>query len=135
MSEKTLVIKFRKNDLNPSKGKQIEFNTNKIKDFFNFKSNELNVTFQYKSLNQSLNNKEIKVNLKLSPERGDYKIYQNNDGSPDVKDFLLQTLNLTENNVDDYFALKKINEKLYNFYYFPKTTTIEKIYELSKFKR
>ena len=73
------LFKFRANDLNPSKGKQIEFNIEKVANFFEFTNDEEHVTFQYKSLERggAYDGQIIKVYLKLSPSRGDYKIYQN----------------------------------------------------------
>ena len=39
------ISKFRSNDLNPSKGKQIEFNKTVIDNFFEFTDREHIVTF------------------------------------------------------------------------------------------
>lgn len=86
------ISKFRSNDLNPSKGKQIEFNKGVVDKFFNFTGSEHIVDFECHSvLNPNLK-EDIHVEFKLSPSRGDYKIYQNSDGTKDLKDFFLDTL-------------------------------------------
>ena len=116
------LFKFRSNDLNPSKGRQIEFNSDKVANFFEFTNSEENVIFQYKSLDSSglCDGQIIKVYLKLSPSRGDYKIYQNLDGSLDLKDFFLNNLGLdSTKNIDDFFALKKVTNLKYILYYIP----------------
>lgn len=130
MAKQALVMRFRKNDLDASKGKQIEFNSAKIKNFFHFTEEKVRVFFIYKDLgnNPDLDNTKIEINLSLSPARSDYKIYQNEDGEKDLKDFFLEKLNLTDSNVDDYFALKKNSEINYELFYFPKTTQMESIY-------
>lgn len=115
------ISKFRSNDLNPSKGKQIEFNKGVVDKFFNFTGSEHIVNFECHSvLNPNLN-EDIHVEFKLSPSRGDYKIYQNSDGTKDLKDFFLDTLHLeSDKNLDDYFAIKKKNSTKYILYYLPK---------------
>ena len=116
------LFKFRSNDLNPSKGRQIEFNSDKVANFFEFTNSEENVIFQYKSLDSSglCDGQIIKVYLKLSPSRGDYKIYQNLDGSLDLKDFFLNNLGLdSTKNIDDFFALRKVTNLKYILYYIP----------------
>lgn len=127
------LFKFRANDLNPSKGKQIEFNSDKVANFFEFKNSEENVIFQYRSLEKGglYDGKTIKVYLKLSPSRGDYKIYQNADGSIDLKDFFLENLKLdVDTNIDDFFALKKINSTKYLLYYIPQGKEFEAFYNI-----
>ena len=112
-----MVIKFRTNDLHSSLGKQIEFNPTVIKDFFKFTEDVENTTFVYKSNieNDPLTNTTIKVILKKSPARGDYKVYQNEDGSLFLKNFLLKNLNLSEDNIDDYLTIRKRNKTNYDF--------------------
>ena len=102
------ISKFRSNDLNPSKGKQIEFNKTVIDNFFKFTDSEQIATFECHSILHLDVKENIRVELKLSPSRGDYKIYQNSDGSKDLKDYFLETLHLeSDKNLDDYFAIKK----------------------------
>ena len=115
------ISKFRSNDLNPSKGKQIEFNKGVADKFFNFTGSEHIVDFECHSvLNPNLK-EDIHVEFKLSPSRGDYKIYQNSDGTKDLKDYFLDTLHLeSDKNLDDYFAIKKKNSTKYILYYLPK---------------
>lgn len=125
------IFKFRINDLNPSKGKQIEFNSARIEDFFHFTNDEEYVTITYKAFNENdvLNGTKIKTLLRLSPARGDYKIYQNSDGSPDLKDFFLEKLHLSlSNNSEDYFALKKINSKEYHLYYIKRGSSFDEFF-------
>lgn len=125
------IFKFRVNDLHPSMGKQIEFNSAKVKDFFAFQQEEVQVIFQYKSLKagDDLDGTKIKVGLKLSPARSDYKIYQNSDGSLGLKEFFIEKLKLNvEKNIDDYFALKKVSEKLYTLYYIPRGEQFYRFY-------
>lgn len=132
MMQKAIIFNFRKNDLDPSKGKQIEFNSAKVEDFFSFSSPEVNLTLRYVQEDSTLNGTIVKTYLKFSPERRDYKIYQNADSSPDLKDFFRNSLGLNENNINDYFALKKVDENNYDFFYFPRTTTIDVVYKALK---
>ena len=127
-----MVIKFRTNDLHSSLGKQIEFNPTVIKDFFKFTEDVENTTFVYKSNieNDPLTNTTIKVILKKSPVRGDYKVYQNEDGSLFLKNFLLQKLNLSENNIDDYLTIRKRNKTNYDFTYIKADSEIGKFFKL-----
>ena len=127
-----MIIKFRTNDLHSSLGKQIEFNPTVIKDFFKFTEDIENTTFVYKSNieNDPLTNTSIKVILKKSPARGDYKVYQNEDGSLFLKNFLLQNLNLTEDNIDDYLTIRKRNKSNYDFTYIKADSEIGKFFKL-----
>lgn len=115
------ITKFRSNDLNPSKGKQIEFNKGVAEDFFGFHDDSATILFNCLSLTDKQVNKSIVAHLKLSKSRGDYKIYQNEDGTPDLKDFFINTLGLTpEDNSEDFYAIKKINDTKFDLYYIPK---------------
>lgn len=116
------ISKFRLNDLNPSKGKQIEFNKTIIDNFFHFTNNDYYTEFECSSINNPTVKEKIKVHLKLSPARGDYKVYQNFDGSIDLKDFFLTKLHLTMDNINDYFAIKEKGTHKYVLYYIPKDT-------------
>ena len=131
-------FKFRRNDLNPSLGKQIEFtNPDRIHNFFEIVGSTKIVTFVYRSLqnNDSLDGTRIKVKLTLSPARGDYKIYSNDDGSPSLKEFLLNSLHLSsQNNSEDYFALLKVTPIEYSFFYIPKATSFASIYSRIRIK-
>lgn len=124
------VTKFRANDLNPSKGRQIEFNTNVARDFFGFTKPSYNVIFDCCSVLSPSSVKRVKVALSLSPARGDYKIYQNADSSIDLKDYFLDELKLTTAaNLDDYYAIKKITDDKYLLTYIPKGAEFEKFYK------
>lgn len=124
------VTKFRANDLNPSKGRQIEFNTNVARDFFGFTKPSYNVIFDCCSVLSPSSVKRVKVALSLSPARGDYKIYQNDDSSIDLKDYFLGELKLTTAaNLDDYYAIKKITDDKYLLTYIPKGAEFEKFYK------
>lgn len=126
------ISKFRSNDLNPSKGKQIEFNKTIIDNFFNFTDSEHIVTFECHSILHADIKENIRVKLKLSPARGDYKIYQNNDGSKDLKDYFLETLHLkSDKNLDDYFAIKKKNQTTYILYYIPKNVLFSNFFTIA----
>lgn len=121
------IFNFRKNDLNPSQGKQIEFNQNVVSSFFQFGTDEVEINITYKSLDRSdvLNGRQFKNHLKLSPSRGDYKIYANPNGSENIKDLFLSHLNLNvAHNLKDYFALVKKDSINYDLYYIPASTTI-----------
>ncbi len=118
------ITKFRANDLNPSKGKQIEFNSAVVSKFFGFTEEHHEIVFRCKSAVDSSVNRKIKATLSLSPSRGDYKIYQNEDGSPDLKDFFFSELRLTKENIDDCYAIKKGANEEYTLYYIPKSTNI-----------
>lgn len=126
------ISKFRSNDLNPSKGKQIEFNKGVVDKFFNFTGSEHIVNFECHSvLNPNLK-EDIHVEFKLSPSRGDYKIYQNSDGTKDLKDFFLDTLHLeSDKNLDDYFAIKKKNSTKYILYYLPKDIIFSNFFSIA----
>lgn len=129
------IFSFRRNDLNPTAGKQIEFNQEVVSSFFNFKEDEVDINITYRALHTSdtLNGSRIKNTLKLSPSRGDYKIYRNADGSDNLKDFFLDKLHLTDaENINDYFALDKKSEKDYDLYYLPATTDIANFFSLIK---
>lgn len=127
------IFKFRKNDLNPSLGKQIEFNQNVVSSFFGFTKSEEEIYVTYKSLqtNSLLNNKKFKNYLKLSPSRGDYKIYSNSDETENIKDLFTQHLGLDEsNNIDDFFALVKKDNLNYDLYYLPNETRISTFFKI-----
>ena len=71
-------------------------------------------------------------NVLLSPSRGDYKIYQNSDGSKDLKDYFLETLHLkSDENLGDYFAIKKKNSAIYILYYIPKSTLFSNFFSIA----
>ena len=75
---------------------------------------------------------ELRVEFKLSPSRGDYKIYQNSDGTKDLKDFFLDTLHLeSDKNLDDYFAIKKKNSTKYILYYLPKDIIFSNFFSIA----
>ena len=126
------ISKFRSNDLNPSKGKQIEFNKGVVDKFFNFTDSEHTVDFECHSILNTNLKENIHVEFKLSPSRGDYKIYQNNDGSKDLKDFFLETLHLeSDKNLDDYFAIKKKTSTQYILYYLPKDIVFSNFFSIA----
>lgn len=122
------VTNFRANDLNPSKGKQIEFNKGVIDTFFKFSNPEEDAVFECYSLDAPAVIKKIKVHFKLSPSRGDYKIYQNADGSDDLKDYFLNTLSLTSANMSDYYAIKRIAKAKYALIYIPKAQIVSHLF-------
>lgn len=122
------VTNFRSNDLNPSKGKQIEFNKGVIDNFFKFSNPEEDAVFECYSLDAPAVIKKIKVHFKLSPSRGDYKIYQNADGSDDLKDYFLNTLSLTSANMSDYYAIKRIAKAKYALIYIPKAQIVSNLF-------
>ncbi|MDE6754127.1 MAG: hypothetical protein K2J82_05890, partial [Muribaculaceae bacterium] len=127
------IFKFKKNDLNPSGGKQIEYSISDVKDFFKFSSDEVSITFKYHSIlpNDPLNGLQFRSTLKLSPARGDYKCYGNTDGSLNLKSFFLEKLHLTsEDNIGDCYALKKISENFYLILYIPQGASFS---DISKF--
>lgn len=118
--------------MNPSKGKQIEFNKTVIDNFFEFTDREHIVTFECYSILHTDIKENIRVELKLSPSRGDYKIYQNSDGSKDLKDYFLETLHLkSDENLGDYFAIKKKTSAIYILYYIPKSTLFSNFFSIA----
>lgn len=124
------ITKFRSNDLNPSKGRQIEFNSRAVENFFGFQGDEVNTVFKCVPINSPNDSKDIKAHLSLSPARGDYKIYQNEDGSTDLKDYFLNELGLTvESNINDYYAIKKSNNK-FTLYYIPQSSSLKAFYDI-----
>ena len=122
---KAIFFKFRKNDFVPSRGKQIEFSKEYSTDFFELEADSTEVEFTYRSL---LETKEhdgatLKFTMKLSPARGDYKIYQNEDGSQDLKGFLIDTLQLSyTQNLEDYLLIVRQAKNRYLFSYIPKAS-------------
>jgi len=126
---KILIVKFRTNDLDPSYGKQVEFSSKNVQEFFEFDKTEEYITFVYNDYNfkPSLDKKSIKGYLKLSPARGDYKVYQNLDGSLFIKDFFIHDLGLSlAANKDDFFILAKISSKEYFLSYIPNSSDLGK---------
>ncbi|OWV18977.1 hypothetical protein B7982_14640 [Fibrobacter sp. UWB2] len=126
---KILIVKFRTNDLDPSYGKQVEFSSKNVQEFFEFDKTEEYITFIYNDYNfkPSLDKKSIKGYLKLSPARGDYKVYQNLDGSLFIKDFFIHELGLSlVANKDDFFILAKISSKEYFLSYIPNSSDLGK---------
>ena len=122
------IFKFRANDLNSSAGKQIEFNSAVAKDFFHFVNDRETIVCHYMDANGQ-EKYVIESGLSLSPARGDYKIYQNSNGKPNLKDFFLETLHLTiEKNGDDYFALRQREGNHYDLFYFPYSISITDMY-------
>ncbi len=124
------VFKFKKNDLNPSAGKQIEYSVSDVRDFFKFPNDEVTIYFRYHSAKEGdyLNGLKFSSTFKLSPARGDYKCYGNSDGSINLKSFFLDKLHLTvESNLEDFYALKKVSDSEYIISYFPKTTEFSDI--------
>lgn len=124
------IFKFKKNDLNPSAGKQIEYSVSDIRDFFQFSNNEVTIHFCYLSDRDgdSLNGLKFTSTFKLSPARGDYKCYSNPDGSINLKSFFLDKLHLNvDDNLDDFYALKKVSETDYILAYFPKDTKFSEV--------
>ena len=121
---KAIFLKFRKNDLTPSSGKQIEFSKEYSNEFFELATPEATVEFTYKSLveEKAYDGEKIKVVLKLSPSRGDYKVYQNEDGDElSLKTFLRENLGLSEEqNSEDYLIISKQSRDRYLFSYIPK---------------
>ena len=129
------VFKFRANDLNPSAGKQIEINSAVVQSFFHFTKDKEEIVCHYIDSN-GREGMTIKSSLSLSPARGDYKIYQNNDGTLNLKDFFLQRLHLTlENNSNDYFALRKREGYHYDLFYLPASLSVQEIYDRLSLKR
>ena len=124
------VTKFRVNDLHPSKGKQIEFNSRVASEFFEFKYETHDVVFDCKSVVNDAISCRIKVHMTLSPARGDYKVYQNADNSQDLKDFFLDVLQLNKDNINDYYAIKKKSESEYTLYYIPASSLFSEFYPL-----
>lgn len=117
------IFKFKKNDLNPSSGKQIEYSISDVKDFFKFSSDEVSVLFKYQSVfdNDPLNGFQFRSIFKLSPARGDYKCYGNLDGSINLKSFFLEKLHLNiDDNIGDCYALKKVSDNTFIIIYIPK---------------
>ena len=126
------IFKFKKNDLNPSAGKQIEYSVSDVRDFFHFSTDEVTVHFLYISHIEGdyLNGLKFTSTFKLSPARGDYKCYGNPDGSINLKNFFLDKLHLSvEENIEDFYALKKISETDYILSYFPKDTEFSEVAE------
>ena len=121
---KAIFLKFRKNDLTPSSGKQIEFSKEYSREFFELTTPEATVEFTYKSLveEKAFDGEKIKVVLKLSPSRGDYKVYQNEGGDElSLKTFLRENLRLSEErNSEDYLIISKQSRDHYLFSHIPK---------------
>ena len=127
---KILIMKFRVNDLDPSIGKQIEFSNKIVQDFFEFKKDKEYIDFIYNdyAFKPFYNKKVIHVYLSLSPARGDYKVYQNEDNSLFLKNFFIQNLGLSpEKNKNDYFTLTKLSSTQYALSYIPCESDLGKL--------
>ena len=126
MAAKLKVQSFRANDLSESGGKQFEVGRDWCKNFFelNDSVNEYVIPLIFKPL--SLDHKELEdkvIELKLSEVtgRGDRKAYANGErGNSQIKEFFIYDLQLTLNNLEDYFALYKTTLGEYYLYYVPK---------------
>lgn len=117
------LFRFKKNDLNPSHGKQIEYSASDVNEFFNFSTDEVSVLFEYCSIrpNDPLNGLQFHSTFKFSPARGDYKSYKNLDGSLNLKSFFLEKLHLNMvDNLNDMYALNKITKYTYLIVYIPR---------------
>ena len=127
---KILIMKFRVNDLDSSIGKQIEFSNKIVQDFFEFKKDKEYIDFIYNdyAFKPFYNKKVIHVYLSLSPARGDYKVYQNEDNSLFLKNFFIQNLGLSpEKNKNDYFTLTKLSSTQYALSYIPCESDLGKL--------
>ena len=117
---KILIMQFRINDLNENGGSQIEFSSRLVREFFEFESQEEHVIFVYRDYNNykpEFDNTSMQGLLRKSSQRGDYKIYQNEDGSLFLKDFFRNNLGLSSNNGNDFFVLKKTSDANYTVTY------------------
>lgn len=123
-SNKLKVQEFRANDLANDTGKQFELGKTWC-DFFEIDSSvgEISFTLTFKPLSEQhfpFTNKQIELKLSELTGRNDRKAYANgNNGFSQIKDFFLNDLKLTLNNVNDYFAIYKASELDYYLYYIP----------------
>jgi hypothetical protein len=123
-SNKLKVQGFRANDLADDTGKQFELGKSWC-DFFELDSSvgEISFILTFKPISKeffSFENKQIELKLSEPTGRNDRKAYANGDhGLSAIKDFFIYDLKLTENNVNDYFAIYKASEFDYYLYYIP----------------
>lgn len=126
-----LIMNFRVNDLKPTYGAQIEFQSRIVNNFFLFTHDIEYIDFVYKGLTPDLINDgtTIKAKLERSPARGDYKIYTNADGSLFLKKFFLDNLGLTlEKNIKDFFTIKKLSDKKYEISVIPVNSEVGRFF-------
>ena len=126
MAGKLKVQVFRANDLSQNTGKQFELGKSWCEDFFEIdsKTTEYSISLKFKPLSDAyinLNDKEIELKLSEITGRGDRKAYANGSfGYSQIKEFFINNLKLTENNLNDYFAIYKTDLNEYYLYYVPK---------------
>ena len=125
MEAKLKVQAFRANDLTPNSGKQFELGRAWCTDFFEIDESisEIKYTLIFKPLSVShvaLANKEIELKLSDVTNRGDRKAYANGQyGMSQIKDFFINDLHLTEDNLEDYFAIYRTSIGKYYLYFIP----------------
>ena len=119
------ILKFKVNDLQPSGGKQVEFTFKQMEEIFNVKSTveEVTLYFYYVNLDDKDNySPKYKSKFTRVIDRQNYKLYSNDDGSPNLKSIFLNVLGLkVDKNKDDYFAVQGTNRSdSFYIYYLPK---------------
>ena len=118
------IQSFRTNDLVNNGGKQFELGRAWCRDFFSIDDTvkEFTVHLTFKALSERflpLDGKHIELKISGVNKRGDRKAYSNSEnGMSQIKDFFINDLHLTvEENLEDYFALYKINDTECYLYY------------------
>lgn len=123
---KFIVQQFRRNDLIPDTGKQVEFGKAWTHDFFGLDNSIghiiLNVTFKALCTEHKVfDGEEIKLELAEPTNRQDRKAYSNgSSGFSQLKDFFINKLGLScDRNCNDYFAMLKVSKTDYYLYFVP----------------
>ena len=124
-ANKLRLQNFRTNDLVNNGGKQFELGKSWCDEFFEFDETlpEVTVNLKFKAIQLShmpLNDKTIELKLSGVSTRGDRKAYVNSSsGMSQIKEFFINDLKLTTNNLQDYFAIYKASEFDYYLYFVP----------------
>ena len=129
--------KLRTNDVINDAGKQFELGVS-WNNFFGFKDSDLkvSVTLIFKALlteHLSLNDKHLNLVLGEVTKRGDRKAYSGGKSLSEIKDFFINQLKLSNNNINkDYFAILKSDDGNYYLYFVPNFQYENFIEKLSK---
>lgn len=130
--------KLRTNDVINDAGKQFELGIS-WNNFFGFKDTDpkVSVTLIFKALlteHLPLNDKQLNLVLGEVTKRGDRKAYSGGKSLSEIKDFFINQLQLSNNNVinKDYFAVLKSDDGNYYLYFVPNFQYENFIEKLSK---
>ncbi len=121
------ILKFKVNDLQPSNGKQVEFTFKQMEEIFNVKTvEEVTLYFYYIDSDGKKSAHPYKSKFTRIPDRQNYKLYSNEDGSYNLKSIFTNVMKLkVDKNKDDFFAIQDTDKSdTFNVYYLHKDYTV-----------